>query len=91
MAQQGRWEEAIPLFQEAAKQDPKNLEARLGLARALWMASQDFVRQGNEFERIDRLDDASVAYRRALGYNGENSLPSPGWSGSPARTTFKTV
>ena len=74
LAQQGRWEEAIPLFQEAAKQDPKNLEARLGLARALWMASQDFVRQGNEFERVDRLDDASVAYRRALGYNGENQL-----------------
>ena len=74
LAQQGRWEEAVTFFQEAAKQDPKNLEARLGLARTLWAASQDFVRQGNEFERVGRLDDADVAYRRALSYNGENQL-----------------
>ena len=34
LAQQGRWEEAVQFFQEAAKQNPQNLEARVGLARA---------------------------------------------------------
>jgi general secretion pathway protein D len=74
MAQQGRWEEAIQFFREAVKQDPKNLEARLALARALWAASQDFVRLGNDAERDGRLDEAQAAYRNALGYNGDNQL-----------------
>ena len=74
MTQQGRWEEAVTFFQEAVKQDPRNLEARLGLTRALWVASQDFVRQGNDFERVDRPEDAKAAYRRALSYNGDNQL-----------------
>jgi general secretion pathway protein D len=74
MTQQGRWEEAVTFFQEAVKQDPRNLEARLGLTRALWVASQDFVRQGNDFERVDRPEDAKAAYQRALSYNGDNQL-----------------
>lgn len=74
LAQQGRWEEAVQVYQDAVKQDPKSLEARLGLARALWAASQDFVRLGNEAERDDRLQEAAAAYRRALVYNGENQL-----------------
>ena len=73
-AQQGRWEEAIQVFREAVKQNPHNMDARLGLARALWAASQDFVRLGNEAERDDRLQEATAAYRRALVYNGENQL-----------------
>jgi general secretion pathway protein D len=74
LAQQGRWDEAIQFYQEATKNDPRNLEARIGLARTLWVASQEFVRQGNEFEQIQRLEDAAAAYRRALTYNGENQL-----------------
>jgi general secretion pathway protein D len=74
LAQQGRWEEAVQFYQAAVKQDPKSIDARLGLARALWAASQDFVRLGNDYERDNRLDDAQGAYRRALGYNGENQL-----------------
>jgi len=74
LAQQGRWDEAIQFYQEATKNDPRNLEARIGLARTLWVASQEYVRQGNEFEQIHRLEDAAAAYRRALTYNGENQL-----------------
>jgi general secretion pathway protein D len=32
------------------------------------------VRQGNDFERADRPEDAAAAYRRALSYNGDNQL-----------------
>jgi general secretion pathway protein D len=74
LARQGQWEQAVQFFQEATKQNPQDLEARLGLARSLWAASQDFVRLGNDAERDNRLDDAKVAYRRALSYNSGNQL-----------------
>ena len=74
LALQGHWEEAVQSFREATKKDPRNIEARLGLARALWAASMEQVRLGEELEKSDRLDDALTAYRRALGYNGENQL-----------------
>ncbi|MCX5736727.1 MAG: tetratricopeptide repeat protein [candidate division NC10 bacterium] len=74
LALQGRWEEAVQVFREATKKDPRNIEARLGLARALWAASMEQVRLGEELEKSDRPEDAQTAYRRALGYNGENKL-----------------
>ena len=74
LALQGRWEEAVQVFREATKKDPRDIEARLGLARALWAASMEQVRLGEELEQSDRLEDAQTAYRRALGYNGENQL-----------------
>ena len=74
LALQGRWEEAVQVFREATKKDPRDIEARLGLARALWAASMEQVRLGEELEQSDRLEDAQTAYSRALGYNGENQL-----------------
>ncbi len=69
-----RWEEAVRAYQEAVKADPRNTEARLGLARAMMEASQALAGQGYELERADRVAEASVAYRRALSYNGENQV-----------------
>ena len=74
LALQGRWEESVQVFREATKKDPQNIEARLGLARALWAASLEQVRLGEELEQSNRTEDAQTAYRRALGYNGENQL-----------------
>ena len=74
LALQGRWEESVQVFREATKKDPQNIEARLGLARALWAASMEQVRLGEELEQSNRTEDAQTAYRRALGYNGENQL-----------------
>ncbi len=74
LALQGRWEESVQVFREATKKDPRNIEARLGLARALWAASMEQVRLGEEFEQSNRMEDAETAYRRALAYNGENQL-----------------
>jgi general secretion pathway protein D len=74
LAQQGRWEEAVQAFREATRADPRNIEARLGLARAMIEAAAEFVRQGQEFEQAGRLNEADVAFRRALGYDGENQL-----------------
>jgi general secretion pathway protein D len=72
LAQAGRWEEAVRAYQDTTRKDPRNTEARLGLARSMLQASQEWVKQGQELERADRLAEAGEAYRRALGYNGEN-------------------
>src|SRR5512145_3055078 len=66
LGQQGRWEEAVQAYQEATRSDPRNTEARVGLARAMLEAAAALVRQGEELERADRLSEADVAYRRAL-------------------------
>ncbi len=68
----GRWEEAAQLYLDAASKDPKNIEIRMALARAMQEASQAAVAQGNELLAAGRLDEAAAAYRRALGYNAEN-------------------
>jgi general secretion pathway protein D len=72
LAQQGRWEEAVQAYREAVRSDPRNLEARLALARALLEAAAGQVRQGQELEQAERVADAGAAYRRALAYNAEN-------------------
>ena len=72
LGQEGRWEEAVRAYQEAVKKDPRNTEARLGLARAMMEAADQLVKQGQELERAERLGDAGVVYRRALTYNGEH-------------------
>jgi general secretion pathway protein D len=72
LALQGRWDEAVQYFREAVRQDPRNLEARLGLARSMLMASQQWVTQGQEQERAGQLEQADIAYRRALAYSAEN-------------------
>jgi len=68
----GRWEEAVQFYLDAASKDPKNIEIRLALARAMQEASQAAVTQGRELLAAGRLDEAAVAYRRALRYNAEN-------------------
>ena len=72
LGQEGRWEEAVRAFQEAVRKDPRNTEARLGLARAMLEAADQLVQQGQELERAERLSAAGGAYRRALTYNGEH-------------------
>jgi general secretion pathway protein D len=68
----GRWEEAAQFYLAAASKDPKNIEIRLALARAMQEASQSAVTQGNELLAAGRSDEAAAAYRRALRYNAEN-------------------
>ena len=68
----GRWEEAAQFYLAAASKDPKNIEIRLALARAMQEASQSAVTQGNQLLAAGRLDEAAAAYRRALRYNAEN-------------------
>lgn len=78
LAAAGRWEEAVKFYLDAAARDPRNLEVRLGLARAMQEASNAAFRQGLDLEKADRLEEAAAAYRRALGYNAESTAAQAG-------------
>ena len=78
LAAANRWEEAVRFYLDAAARDPRNVEARLGLARAMQEASNAAVRQAQELEKAERFDEATAAYRRALTYNGENTAAQAG-------------
>jgi general secretion pathway protein D len=68
----GRWEEAVRFYLAAASKEPKNIEIRLALARAMQEASQSALRQAQELQAGGRAEEAAAAYRRALLYNAEN-------------------
>jgi general secretion pathway protein D len=74
----GRWEEAAQFFMEAAKQEPQNIEVRIGLAISLQEASQQVAQQAERLLNDNRLDEAAAAYRRALSYNSENTAAQAG-------------
>jgi general secretion pathway protein D len=73
-----RWEEAVQFYRDATSREPRNAEARLGLARTMQEASNALVRQAQELERVERFEEATAAYRRALTYNGENTAAHEG-------------
>lgn len=74
----GRWEDAVQFYLDAASREPQNVEARLGLARAMQEASQALVRQAQELLNNNRVEEAALLYRRALGYNAENTAAQAG-------------
>jgi general secretion pathway protein D len=74
----GRWEEAVRFYLDAANREPQNVEIRLGLARAMPEASQSLVARAQELLKNNRIEDAAVAYRRALTYNAENTAAQAG-------------
>jgi general secretion pathway protein D len=68
----GRWEEAIRYYREAVARNPRNVEARLGLARAMLEASNQKLAQANERLAAGNIDEATLAFQEALAYNAEN-------------------
>jgi general secretion pathway protein D len=70
---EGRWEEAVQFYREAARRDPRNVEIRLGLARSMHFAGEELARKGTDAENADRTEEATALYQRALTYNSEQS------------------
>jgi len=67
-----RWEDAVQFYLGAVSKDPRNIEARMALVRAMSEASNAAFKQGQELEKADRGVEAANAYRRALRYVAEN-------------------
>lgn len=72
LATEARWDEAVKFYQDAAR-EPRNIEARLGLARTMHAAAEDWARRGAELEKAGQLPEAVAAYRRTLTYNAEST------------------
>jgi general secretion pathway protein D len=50
------------------------VEARLGLARTMLLASDTLTKEGDAAEAAGRAGEAQAAYQRALAFNGENQV-----------------
>lgn len=69
-----RWDEAVEAFALAVADNPKNPEYRLHLQRALFMASQMYMKRGNTAANEKDYQGAYIAFRKAYAYDPVNEL-----------------
>ncbi|MEO7659262.1 MAG: secretin N-terminal domain-containing protein, partial [Pyrinomonadaceae bacterium] len=68
------WDKAVEEFALAVSESPKNPEYRLHLARALFNASQMFMKRGTTAAAEKDFEAAYVAFRRAYAFDPTNEL-----------------
>ena len=68
------WDKAVEHFALAVAGNPKNPEYRLHYVRALFNASQMYIKQGNSQATQKDYAGAYESYRRAYGYDPTNEL-----------------
>ena len=69
-----RWDEAVESFALAVADNPKNPEYRLHLQRALFMASQMYMKKGATAAGEKDFQGAYIAFRKAYAYDPVNEL-----------------
>src|SRR5688500_13269603 len=68
------WDKAVEEFAVAVTENPKNPEYRLHLQRALFNASQMYMKKGNTAAQEKDYQGAYLAYRKAYAYDPVNEL-----------------
>jgi general secretion pathway protein D len=68
------WDKAAEQFALAMADNPKNPEYRLHYVRALFNASQMYIRKGNNLAKENDYEGAYNAYRKAYAYDPTNEL-----------------
>ncbi|HYJ91208.1 MAG TPA: secretin N-terminal domain-containing protein, partial [Pyrinomonadaceae bacterium] len=68
------WDKAVEEFALAVADNPKNPEYRLHLQRALFMASQMYVKKGTQFANEKNYVAGYEAFRKAYGFDPTNEL-----------------
>lgn len=68
------WDRAVEEFAAAVTENPKNPEYRLHLQRALFNASQMYMKKGNTAAAEKDYQGAYIAYRKAYAYDPVNEL-----------------
>lgn len=68
------WDQAAESFALAVAEDPKNPEYRLHLQRALFNASQMYMKKGNVAAAEKDYEGAFIAFRKAYAYDPVNEL-----------------
>lgn len=69
-----QWDKAVEAFALAVADSPKNPEYRLHLVRALFNASQMFMKKGSIAAKEKDYEGAYNAFRRAYGFDPTNEL-----------------
>lgn len=68
------WDKAVEHFALAVSENPKNPEYRLHLTRALFNASQMYVKKGTIAAKENNYEEAYMAFRRAYAFDPTNEL-----------------
>ena len=68
------WDKAVERFALAVSENPKNPEYRLHLTRALFNASQMFIKRGTAAAKDKDYEAAYLAFRRAYAFDPTNEL-----------------
>jgi len=69
-----QWDKAVEQFALAVTENPKNPEYRLHYQRAIFNASQMFMKKGNSLANEKDYEGAYLAYRKAYAYDPVNEL-----------------
>ena len=68
------WDKAVEEFALAVSDEPKNPEYRLHLSRALFNASQMYMKKGSTVAKEKDYEGAYVSFRRAYAFDPTNEL-----------------
>jgi type II secretory pathway component GspD/PulD (secretin) len=68
------WDAAVAYYREAVLEDPKALELKIQLERAMREASSLHITRARKLEEQDQLAGAAAEYRQAVEYDPSNSL-----------------
>lgn len=69
-----QWDQAVEAFALAVADNPKNPEYKLHLQRALFNASQMYMKKGRAAAEEKDYQGAYIAFRKAYGYDPVNEL-----------------
>jgi general secretion pathway protein D len=73
-ALRGDWDAAVAYYREAVQEDPKALELKIQLERAMREAASLHMTRAKKLEEQDQLAGAAAEYRQAVEYDPSNSL-----------------
>ena len=68
------WDAAVAYYREAVQEDPKALELKIQLERAMREASAAHMTRAKKLEEQEQLAGAAAEYRQAVEYDPSNSL-----------------
>ena len=70
----GDWDAAVAYYREAVQEDPKAIELKIQLERAMREAASLHMTRAKKLEEQDQLAGAAAEYRQAVEYDPSNSL-----------------
>jgi general secretion pathway protein D len=68
------WDAAVAYYREAVQEDPKAIELKIQLERAMREAASAHMTRAKKLEEQDQLAGAAAEYRQAVEYDPSNSL-----------------